>query len=180
MTNQRPTKVKPAPSGHRVTATIRLVLTAAVLLQLVLRGFSLPEPASTGPIDQAARPHIHLGGHPHHGSPLHQQTATAANACGHHHAHHHAHELEDHPSGPRTAEDDGCPADHEADAVYLDASLVITPDTRPAHRVDDATGGIPLPLVDLSAPACPAGGPLQLLGDPPPDFRGHFPHRLQV
>lgn len=181
MTNQRPTKARTARLGHRVAATIRLVLTASVLFQLVLRGFALPEPALAGPIDQVAQPHIHLGGHPHHGSPLHQQTAATANACGHHHAHHHCHESEDHPFSPRTAEGNGCPVDHEADAVYLDASLVLTPDTSSVHRVDDAAAvGVQLVDSDLSAPACPAGDLLQLLGASPPDFRGRFPHRLQV
>ncbi len=180
MTNQRPTKAKISRLGHRAAATIRLVLTAAVLLQLVLRGFALPEPALAGSSDQVAQPHIHLGGHPHHGSPLHQPAAATANACGHHHAHDHCHESEDHPSSHRTAEDDGCPVDHEADVVYLDASLVLTPDTSSGHRIDDTATGIQLPLGDLSAPACPAGDLLQLLGDSPPDFRGRFPHRLQV
>ncbi len=181
MTNQRRTKEKISRLGHRAAATIRLMLTAAVLLQLVLRGFALPEPALAGSTDQAAQPHIHLGGHPHHGSPLHQPAAATPNACGHHHAHHHCHESEDHPSSHRTAEDDGCPVDHEADVVYLDASLVLTPDTSSGHRADDAAAAVvQLPASERSAPACSAGGPLQLLGDSPPDFRGRFPHRLQV
>jgi hypothetical protein len=181
MTNQRASRAKTAPSGHRVAAAIRLVLTAAVLLQLVLRGLALPEPATAGLTSQVAQPHIHLGGHPHHGSPLHQQPTATPNVCGHHHTHPYCHKAEDHPSVPRTTDDDGCPVDHEADVVYLDASLVITPDTRPVRRMDDAApAGIQLPASERSTPACLAGRLLQLPGDSPPDFRGRFPHRLQV
>ena len=178
MTNQRPTKAITSRLGRQAAATIRLVLTAAVLLQLVLRGFALPEPALAGSTDQAAQPHIHLGGHPHHGSPLHQQSAGTANTCGHQHPH--CHEAEDHPSILCTADEDGCPVDHDADVVYLDASLVLTPDTSSGHRMDDTATEIQLPLGDLSAPASPAGDLLQLRGASPPDFRGRFPHRLQV
>jgi len=179
MTNQRPTKAITSRLGRQAAATIRLVLTAAVLLQLVLRGFALPEPALAGSTDQAAQPHIHLGGHPHHGSPLHQQSAGTANTCGHQHPH--CHEAEDHPSILCTADEDGCPVDHDADVVYLDASLVLTPDTSSGHRADDAaTAVVQLPASERSAQACSAGGPLQLRGASPPDSRGRFPHRLQV
>lgn len=179
MTNQRPTKVKKTRFGHRAAATIRLVLTAAVLFQLVLRGFALPEPALAGSTDQAAQPHIHLGGHAHHGSPLHQPSSGTANTCGHQHLH--CHGAKDHPSIPHTTDEDGCPVDHDDDVVYLDPSLVITPDTSPVHRMDDAAAaGVQLPAGEGSAPACLAGGLLQLLGDSLPNFRGRLPHRLQV
>ncbi len=160
---------------------MRLVLTAAVLFQLVLRGFALPEPALAGPTDRVAQPHIHLGGHPHHHSPVHQQSSASTRLGEHRHAHPYGRAVDDHLTMPVVADEDGCPADHDADVVYLDASLVITPVTKSVHRLGDAVAvGIQPPASEPSAPARSAGGLLQLPGDSPPDFRGRFPHRLQV
>lgn len=192
--------VSPPPSAGRfrwfvsarsLGTAVRVVVTAAVLFQLLLRGIALPEPMADG---GQARPHVHLTGHPHHHH-NHQR---------HHHGsrHDHAdHRHGEHASHDRcqtahghcrdelaTNEEDisrslgvNCPTDHDTDAVYLDASVVIAPVAEPILlATDDAL----ISWAEPTAAACSTNGvgclqPSDLEG-PPPNFRGLFPHRLQV
>ena len=141
-------------SARSLGTLVRITVTAAVLFQLLLRGIALPEPVSACGTNGRTGPHVHLTGHPHH----HHDHR------GHGHDRHHE------------------PADHDTDALYLDASLVIAP---PDGRILLPADDVLISWVELTATACPAatgnaGLHTLALGGPPPDFRGLFPHRLQV
>ena len=182
-------------SARSLGTAVRVAVTAAVLFQLLLRGIALPEPMADG---GQARPHVHLTGHPHH----HHNHQRHHHGSRHDHANHHVdHHHGEHASDERCqtahghcrdelATDekdrsrslcDNCPTDHETDAVYLDASVVIAPVAEPILlATDDALNS----WAEPTAAACSTNGvgclqPSALEG-PPPDFRGRFPHRLQV
>lgn len=176
----------------------RVAVTAAVLFQLLLRGIALPEPVTGGGTDGRPAPHVHLTGHPHHHHDHHghhhgRGPGQADHRADHHHGEHAADEhgptehgqccdrwavTEEGGSHPPR---DTCPADHDSDAIYLDASLVITP---AAERILLAADDAPIIWPEPSATANPATGcgypGAAAPGGPPPDFRGRFPHRLQV
>ena len=185
-------------SARLFGTAVRVAVTAAVLFQLLLRGIALPEPAVAGGTNGRPAPHVHLTGHPHHHHDHHRhhhgrRHGQADHRATHHHGEHAADERgpTEHGQGcdRLAADEEGgshppratCPADHDSDAIYLDASLVITP---AAEWILPSADDAPISWAQLPAAARSDTGCCRqhtsAQGGPPPDFRGRFPHRLQV